>query len=88
MRTFFSYDQCFACDQPISVSTNQQLKEAQKSNRRGYDGYVFFSEEELATKSRKPFISILEKQMAEGEAAIGVSVKICWRPFLSLFSFT
>lgn len=46
MRTFFSYDQCFACDQPISVSTSQQLKEAQKSksNRRGYDGYVFFAD--------------------------------------------
>lgn len=25
------------------------------------------AEEEMATKSRKPFISILEKQMAEGE---------------------
>lgn len=63
MRTFFSYDQCFACDQPISVSISQHLKEAQKSksNRRAYDGYVFFAEEEMATKSRKPFLSILEK---------------------------
>ena len=69
MRTFFSFDQCFACDQPISVSTSQHRKEAQKSksNRRAYGEYVVFVEEEMATKSRKPFISILEKQMAEGE---------------------
>ena len=47
MRAFFSYDQCFACDQPISVSTSQHLKEAQKSksNRRAYGGDKIFGGE-------------------------------------------